>query len=80
MLIELALREAIVAALATVTLDAEKAGADQIRMDRGLRGVDREPWNAVGANNELVLARFRDQRGMRSFGAYVLEVYPGDGA
>ena len=58
MLIELAFNEAIVAALATVALDAEKAGTDQIIMGRGLRGVDREPWRGVGANDELVLARF----------------------
>ena len=57
-----------------------EARADQIRMYCGLRGVNGEPWRAVHANNELVLAGFRHQRGMRLCGAYVLEIYLRHGA
>ena len=47
-------------------------------MDRGIRGVDREPWGAAHANHELVLAGLRADRGMWLRGAYVLEVYLAD--
>ena len=43
-------------------------------MDRGVRGVDREPRGVVHAGRELVLVVLRDQGGVWLRGADILEV------
>ena len=47
------------------------SGTGQLRVDRGVGGVNGEPRGVAHAGNELALVGRRDQRGMLLVGTYI---------